>query len=103
MAQKSTYATQILGLACISLIVIKGYLTSRKDYSSPASLIATIDPQEHTQRRRLWEQGFTTASLKGYEDMITKRINQLVTVLETTKGTEMNLAKWLQFFSYALS
>ncbi|KDR79011.1 hypothetical protein GALMADRAFT_224262 [Galerina marginata CBS 339.88] len=62
-------------------------------------LIAIRDKTEHTRRRRPWTRAFSTLALKGYEDLVIKRVNQLVETLAAQKGA-VDLTKWISFFSY---
>jgi cytochrome P450 len=62
-------------------------------------MISLRDKHEHAIRRRPWTKAFSTAALKGYEDLITNRCVQLVDVLAHQVGV-VDLSKWLSFFTY---
>ncbi|KAI0643598.1 high nitrogen upregulated cytochrome P450 monooxygenase 2, partial [Trametes meyenii] len=68
-------------------------------YSDQASLIAESNPHEHARRRRPWNRAFSTAALKGYEEIIGRRVTQLVDALSAQKGA-VDLGKWIDFFTY---
>jgi cytochrome P450 len=55
---------------------------------------------EHAHRRRLWNRGMSTESLKQYELIIEKRAYQLVHSLEKQCGREILLTKCLNYFTY---
>lgn len=63
-------------------------------------LIALRSKQEHTRRRRPWTRAFSSAALKGYEELINNRCTQLVEVLGNQVGA-VDMAKWVSFFTYA--
>ncbi|KAF9565398.1 cytochrome P450 [Agrocybe pediades] len=62
-------------------------------------LIAIRDKTEHTRRRRPWTRAFTTVALKGYEELVTKRVNQLVDSL-LAQQNPVDLATWISYFAY---
>ncbi|KAF5379710.1 hypothetical protein D9615_005671 [Tricholomella constricta] len=64
-------------------------------------MIALRDKTEHTRRRRPWTRAFSTAALKGYEDIITTRCVELVETLAHQEGT-VDMAQWISFFAYDL-
>lgn len=66
----------------------------------PGSLISIVDPQEHVQRRRMWEPAFTAASLKSYEEMLACRALQLVSAVEARFGQTLDLSEWFGYFAY---
>lgn len=71
-------------------------------------LIATRSLHDHARRRKRWNRGFSTASVKGYEPIITRRAMQLVQELEKRCGgidggngkQPLDLAQWFSFFTY---
>lgn len=74
-------------------------------------LIATRSLQDHARRRKRWNRGFSTASVKGYEPIITRRALQLVLELEKRCSNidggdgrqPLDLAQWFSFFTYRRS
>lgn len=64
------------------------------------SLITIIDPQEHAQRRKIWDKSLNTKAVLGYQGMLSARIGQLVDALEKREGSEVDLALWLSCLSY---
>ncbi|KAG5730825.1 Cytochrome P450 67, partial [Termitomyces sp. T112] len=62
-------------------------------------MIALRDKAEHTRRRRPWTRAFSTAALKGYEEIITKRCVQLADAVGQQSGA-VDMAKWISFFTY---
>lgn len=61
-------------------------------------LIAIIDKQEHTRRRRPWTRAFSTNALKGYEEIVVKRSSQLVDLVLSQKGAG-NLTDFTSYFA----
>ncbi|KAG6816460.1 hypothetical protein H0H87_005943 [Tephrocybe sp. NHM501043] len=62
-------------------------------------MIALRDKTEHTRRRRPWTRAFSTAALKGYEEIITSRCLQLVDTVGQKTGA-VDMAQWISFFTY---
>lgn len=60
-------------------------------------LIAVRDKTEHTRRRRPWTRAFSTAALKGYEELVEKRANQLVDTM--TQNGSFDLSQLISFFA----
>ncbi|PIL27952.1 hypothetical protein GSI_15693 [Ganoderma sinense ZZ0214-1] len=55
--------------------------------------------EEHTRRRCAWTRGLGPAALKGYEHIMSRRVHQLVAVLEQQQGP-VALERWIQYFTY---
>lgn len=62
------------------------------------ALISLRDPAEHARRRKPWTKGFSSAALKGYEEILGKRIHELVTALEKQQRP-IDLAEWISHFT----
>ena len=78
-----------------------GNVTTEQQQVIPA-LVAIVDKQEHTRRRRPWAKGFSTSALKGYESLVIKRTLQLVEVLLSKNLKEaVDLSTWITFYGYA--
>ncbi|PIL26841.1 cytochrome P450 [Ganoderma sinense ZZ0214-1] len=87
---------QILGPAGIP----KGPSTlSSHHYDTHVPFIGIQDVEEHSRRRRPWTRGLGPAALKGYEHIMSRRVHQLVDVLEQQQGP-VALEKWIQYFTY---
>ncbi|KAK7037631.1 hypothetical protein VNI00_010847 [Paramarasmius palmivorus] len=68
----------------------------RRDERTDGSLLELVgDP--HTARRRLWNRGMSTESLREYEEIIHHRAVQLVEGLSSR--SHVDLGKWLAYFS----
>ncbi|KAK3898351.1 cytochrome P450 monooxygenase [Staphylotrichum tortipilum] len=63
-------------------------------------LFMARDKQEHARRRKVWDQGFTTKALQGYNSRITKAITQLLAAVERHEGRPMDVAEWFSFFVF---
>ena len=66
---------------------------------SKGKMLIQISGPEHTRRRRPWNRAFNTEALKGYEEIIEKRANQLMETLGRQVGAT-NLAQWISFFTF---
>lgn len=71
-------------------------------YSNQNSLIAEQVTQEHARRRKPWNRAFNTAALKGYEEIVAKRVTELADGLASQKS-EVDLGKWIGYFSCVTS
>lgn len=71
---------------------------ARQDPTAPNNLIA-MRGDSHAKRRRLWNRGMNSESLKEYEQLIDRRAQQLVERLEASSGP-VDLAAWLGYFSF---
>ncbi|KAI0751746.1 high nitrogen upregulated cytochrome P450 monooxygenase 2 [Daedaleopsis nitida] len=68
-------------------------------FSNKPSLIAERNTHEHARKRKPWNRAFNSAALKGYEDIIAKRVSELADGLAKQKS-EVDLGKWIGWFSY---
>jgi cytochrome P450 len=82
-----------------NLILGYGAATLR---GSTGSLLTIIDPQEHAQRRKIWDRSMNTSAILGYGDMLLRRIGQLIHQLQKREGSEVDLSMWLSFLSYVV-
>ncbi|KAK1221394.1 hypothetical protein PQX77_015801 [Marasmius sp. AFHP31] len=64
----------------------------------PPILVAT--GKEHTDRRRLWNRGFSSESIKEYQEIVVAKANELSEGLSAQAGTELDLMGWLNFFAF---
>ena len=66
------------------------------------SLHATLEPSEHKARRRIWDAGFSVASLKAYTNELKDTNEKLMSQLEkyAQSGKEVHIDHWCQFFSF---
>lgn len=71
----------------------------RTFHNPQPGIIGFRDQTEHARRRRIWNRALNTTALKDHEPTIAKRVDQLVEVLGSQKGT-VDLAQWLSFFTY---
>ncbi|KAI0329906.1 high nitrogen upregulated cytochrome P450 monooxygenase 2 [Cubamyces sp. BRFM 1775] len=76
------------------------WINSKMAFSDQNSLIAESNPHEHARRRKPWNRAFNSSALKGYEEIIVKRANMLYEGLAAQKGAEVDLGKWIGYFSY---
>ncbi|KAF8520538.1 cytochrome P450 [Gautieria morchelliformis] len=67
---------------------------------SERGLLTIIDPQEHAQRRKIWDRSMNTSATLGYQDMLSRRIGQLIHQLQKRQGLEIDLSMWLSFLSF---
>ncbi len=58
---------------------------ARSDPHSPNNIV-NLSGDEHSNRRRVWNRGFSTESLREYEDMIARRAEQLIEKIGAIDG-----------------
>ncbi|KAF9054569.1 cytochrome P450 [Panaeolus papilionaceus] len=63
-------------------------------------LIAIKDKKEHGRRRRPWNRAFSPIALKGYEDIVTRRVVQLCDELANRVGQSIDLSTGFSYFSF---
>ncbi|KAL1840415.1 hypothetical protein VTJ49DRAFT_489 [Mycothermus thermophilus] len=63
-------------------------------------LFMARDKQEHARRRKVWDQGFTTKAIQGYDPRITKAIYALIGAIERHKGQPFDLARWFAYLVF---
>ncbi|KZP07807.1 cytochrome P450 [Athelia psychrophila] len=73
---------------------------NRTPAGSPLPLITHRDTAQHRARRRLWDRAFSTASVKGYDELVIKRTRELCEALEKRSGQVLDFSRWMGFFSY---
>jgi len=61
-------------------------------------MISLRDPAEHARRRKPWTRGFSSAALRGYEEILGKRVHELVAGLEQ-QLQPVNLAERISHFT----
>ena len=62
------------------------------------SLIMLTDQSEHLRRRKSWNRGLNTSSLKELRPMLASRVEQLVESVANQAGA-VDLAQWASFFT----
>ena len=85
------------------LIIVWKYHIVR---GSAPSVLSLRDVNLHRERRKLWNRGFTSASLKEYQPILTSRVLQLVDELkkrcalaDSEPKKPVDLASWIAYFS----
>ncbi|KXH33844.1 benzoate 4-monooxygenase cytochrome P450 [Colletotrichum simmondsii] len=58
------------------------------------------DKEAHSRRRKAWEYGFTSKSLRDYEPRVLKYTDQLLAGIEASAGTKFNVSLWFNFYSF---
>ncbi|ESK88227.1 cytochrome p450 [Moniliophthora roreri MCA 2997] len=75
----------------------------RKDARTKGSVLV-LNGEDHRNRRRLWNRGMNTDSLREYEEIIRRRARELSEALARaskkagSKGVDLN--EWFSFFSF---
>ncbi|KAL0566006.1 hypothetical protein V5O48_016011 [Marasmius crinis-equi] len=61
-----------------------------------------LEGDEHRQRRKQWEKGFSQESIKEYEPMMKRRANLLAEKLAKlgTGGSQVDMALWLGYYAF---
>jgi len=76
------------------------YYEARKDPRAPFNLIV-LQGDAHANRRRLWNRGMSTESLKEYEEIIAKRATQLLNcITDLPDLNRVDLSAWISYFSF---
>ena len=76
---------------------------------TPPNIVTIPDVNEHLERRKLWNHGFTTWALKDYQPILSNRVLQLAEHLikragkGSNKGEPLDLAEWVGFFACVFS
>ncbi|KAF8989678.1 high nitrogen upregulated cytochrome P450 monooxygenase 2 [Cyathus striatus] len=67
-----------------------------------ASVIGIRSIAEHLQRRKYWNKGLSISSVREYQPILKKRVNQLVDLLKSKAFEKrfVDLAELLSFFAY---
>ncbi|KAK1224563.1 hypothetical protein PQX77_012542 [Marasmius sp. AFHP31] len=65
----------------------------------PPPLFGT-NGQEHTDRRRVWGRGFSSESIKEYQQIVIAKANKLSEALSARAGKELDLTDWMTFFAF---
>ncbi|KAG6862244.1 hypothetical protein C0995_002175 [Termitomyces sp. Mi166 len=74
-----------------------GQFADQKEFRS---LVGLRDPQAHVRLRRIWSRGFAPESLRSYQAIVDKRLNQLLAYLDMRSEQTIDLAKWMGWFAY---
>lgn len=69
---------------------------------SAHQLVCLVDVREHARRRRPWNRAFSVPALRGYEEAIARRAEQLVElfVKHAEQGRPANAGKCVGSFTY---
>ena len=63
------------------------------------SLLTTIDPVQHKQRRRTWDRAFNTAAIRNYDEIIIRKTRELLDQFEKRAGQQIDFSMWMRHFS----
>ncbi|RDX51299.1 high nitrogen upregulated cytochrome P450 monooxygenase 2 [Lentinus brumalis] len=75
---------------------VTGRLLTDKDLP----MIGIEDLSTHMTRRRAWNRGFSSAAIAEYEELVGRRVMQLVQRLEEQQGKQVDIERWFDYFSY---
>ncbi|KAL4062216.1 cytochrome P450 [Scleroderma citrinum] len=65
------------------------------------ALISIRDPTEHLRRRKPWNRAFSVTAMKGYEGILSTRVREFVTELESPKAAgPIDFTKWISRFTF---
>lgn len=65
------------------------------------ALISIRDPAEHLRRRKPWNRAFSVPAMKGYEGILSTRVREFVSELETRSNTDpINFTEWISRFTF---
>ncbi|KAL0058822.1 hypothetical protein AAF712_014473 [Marasmius tenuissimus] len=71
---------------------------SNSPVGAPPPLFA-VNGEEHTCRRRVWARGFSSESIKEYQQIVSAKANELSEGLSARAGRELDLTDWMTFFA----
>ena len=68
---------------------------------SAQQLVSLVDVREHARRRRPWNRAFSASALKGYEEIMDRRVDQLVELFagRAVEGRQVDVGKSLGAFT----
>ena len=71
---------------------------------SAQQLVSLVDVREHARRRRPWNRAFSASALKGYEEIMDRRVDQLVELFagRAVEGRQVDVGKSLGAFTCVL-
>lgn len=72
--------------------------SGRQDPNAPSNLIA-MSGEPHANRRRIWNRGMSSDSLKHYEDIIRARAEEWIKKFEIAYEP-VDLVAWIGYFTY---
>ncbi|KIW12678.1 hypothetical protein PV08_09956 [Exophiala spinifera] len=64
------------------------------------SLQMVRNKAEHSQRRRVWDRGFSVKALQDYESRVVRYTDQLMDQLKKSEGKPIDMATWFNFYSF---
>ncbi|KAH8706024.1 cytochrome P450 monooxygenase [Talaromyces proteolyticus] len=64
------------------------------------SLHMSRDKQEHARRRKVWDQAFSSKSLRNYEPRVSHYTNQLIGAIQKNIDKPMNMSNWFNYYSF---
>ncbi len=85
------------GESCQNRVQNRGRIATESRTLTPT--ILNLSGDEHANRRRVWNRGFSTESLREYEDIIARRVEQLIEKIGAIDGP-VDLSSWLSFFQF---
>ncbi|KAJ7735244.1 cytochrome P450 [Mycena maculata] len=75
------------------------YYEPRQDPNLSTRSLLVLRGEAHANRRRIWNRGMSSESLKEYETILEKRVAQLVDRLEAFSGP-VDISEWLNYFTF---
>ncbi|KAJ7864744.1 cytochrome P450, partial [Mycena olivaceomarginata] len=75
------------------------YYEPRSDPTLKTRSLLALRGEPHANRRRIWNRGLSSESLKDYESILAKRVTQLMDRLEGLSGP-VDIAEWFSYFTF---
>ncbi|KAJ6502030.1 cytochrome P450 [Mycena sanguinolenta] len=75
------------------------YYEPRTDPTLKTRSLLSLRGEAHANRRRVWNRGLSSESLKEYETILAKRVTQLMDRLEELSGP-VDIAAWFSYFTF---
>ncbi len=64
---------------------------------SESNLTSETDPVKHAEFRKTWHRGFTPTAIKGYDEIMLKRLGQLVDKFGQQDGV-LDFGSWVSYY-----
>ncbi|KAF7315571.1 hypothetical protein MIND_00072400 [Mycena indigotica] len=79
------------------------YYEPFSDMTLPSKSIINLRGEMHDNRRRIWNRGMSSESLRGYEDFLAIRLQQLLDRLDEiakSPKAELDISEWISYLTF---
>ncbi|KDQ55995.1 hypothetical protein JAAARDRAFT_79518 [Jaapia argillacea MUCL 33604] len=78
----------------------KGPSYDNRDQGGVSPLLFVKDLAEHAKRRKAWMHGFSTAALKGYQELIIENTQTLMETFRRRESEVVDISQWMNYFAF---